>query len=121
MLPAAEGQQPATESLSEPYQESTMKRLALTILALTALAGTAFAQDRARHQYSQRTDPYALVFNYWAEQQFPEGFNAGFVYRGTGFVVGTNLRCNVCGAAGHYSCGANVPLFFTHYAWLMMP
>jgi hypothetical protein len=99
-----------------------MKRIALTIVALLALASTAHAQDRAHRQYSQRTDHYAQVFNYWAyHQAFPDGFNPGTLYGGFGIVVGTNIRCRVCGTAGHTSCGANVPLYVSHYTWDMMP
>jgi hypothetical protein len=99
-----------------------MKRTALTVAVLLGLAGTADAQDRARRQYFQRTDHYAQVFNYWANQLGPDsGLIPVAVYGGSGIVVGTNLRCNVCGAVGHYSCGAAVPLYLIHYSWEMMP
>ena len=99
-----------------------MKKIGLTVVVLLlGLAGTAHAQDRAQRHYSQRTDPYALVYNYWAHQQIPGGFDPGTLFGGAGIVVGTRLRCNACGALGHYSCGVNVPLFFTHYSWEMMP
>ena len=98
-----------------------MKKISLTIVALLGLAGTAHAQDRAHRQYVQRTDHYAQVFNYWASVEAPHGFNPGILYGGQGIVVGTRLRCSVCGTAGHYACGANVPLYVTHYTWNMMP
>jgi hypothetical protein len=99
-----------------------MKRIALAIVVLLGLASTADAQDRARHQYIQRTDHYAPVFNYWA---YHLGTDSGLIpvatFGGSGTVVGTSLRCNVCGTVGHYSCGVRVPLYFTHYSWEMMP
>jgi hypothetical protein len=99
-----------------------MKRIALTIAALLGLASTAHAQDRAHNHYVQRTDHYAQVFDYWAYHLAPDsGLTPIAIYRGSGIVVGTNLRCNVCGAVGHYSCGARVPLYMTHYTWDMMP
>ena len=99
-----------------------MKRFALTIATLLGLATTAEAQDRGQHRYTQRTDPYGHVFNYWAYSLgLDSEFTPVMVHRGTGYVVGTRLRCNVCGAAGHYSCGANVPLYMAHYSWFMMP
>jgi hypothetical protein len=96
-----------------------MKRIALVIAALLGLAATADAQDHGQHRYTQRTDPYGHVFNYLLG--LDSEFTPVTVHRGTGFVVGTRIRCNVCGAAGHYSCGANVPLYMTHYSWFMMP
>jgi hypothetical protein len=42
-------------------------------------------------------------------------------FGGTGIVVGTRLTRNACGAVGHTSCEANVPLYATHYSWEMMP
>jgi hypothetical protein len=100
-----------------------MRRIALTIAALLlGLASTADAQDRARSRYVQRTDHYAQVLNYWAYQLGPDsGLTPVAVFGGSGIVVGTNLRCNACGAVGHYSCGANVPLYITHYSWELMP
>jgi hypothetical protein len=99
-----------------------MKRIALTFVALLGLAASAaHAQERAQHRYVQRTDHYAQVFNYWASFELPHGFNPGIVYGGSGIVVGTRIRCNVCGTVGHYSCGAAVPLYVTHYTWDMMP
>ncbi len=100
-----------------------MKRIALAVVALLGLASTSHAQDRILNRYVQRTDHYAQVFNYWA---FQLGTDSGLTpvaiaYRGSGIVVGTSLRCNACGAVGHYSCGARVPLYMTHYAWDMMP
>jgi hypothetical protein len=99
-----------------------MRRIALTIAALIVLVSTAQAQDRARPRHVQRTDHYAQVFNYWAYQLGTDsGLTPVTVFGGSGIVVGTNLRCNVCGAVGHISCGANVPLYITHYSWDMMP
>ncbi len=99
-----------------------MKRIALTVAALLGFAGTAHAQDRAQPHYVQRTDHYAQVFNYWAYQLGTDsGLAPVAVYGGSGIVVGTNLRCNVCGAVGHSSCGARVPLYIIHYSWEMMP
>jgi hypothetical protein len=97
-------------------------KTALAFIAVLALASTAQAQDRVRHRYTQRTDHYAQVFNYWAANLPAEApFNPGVLFGGAGFVVGTRLTCNVCGAVGHYSCGAAVPLYVSHYTWDMMP
>jgi hypothetical protein len=103
-------------------RESKMKKIALAIVAILAFASTSHAQDRMRHHYVQRTDPYAEVFNYWSSVLPPDlpVSPIGF-FGGTGIVVGTNLRCNACGALGHYSCGANVPRYFIHFTWFMMP
>src|SRR5580704_14798331 len=99
-----------------------MKKNALIVAVLLGLAGTAHAQDRARNHYLQRTDHYAPVFNYWASQLGPDsGLTPVAFYGGSGIVVGTRLTCNACGAVGHYSCGARVPLYVTHYSWDMMP
>src|SRR5262249_22785954 len=98
-----------------------MKKIAFTIFALLGMAGASHAQDRAHRHYTQRTDHYAQVFNYWASVQLPEGVNPVAVFGGQGIVVGTRHRCNVCGTAAHISCGANVPLYMTHYSWDMMP
>jgi hypothetical protein len=103
-------------------KESMMKKFGLTILALLAFASTAHAQHRVPHHYTQRTDHYAQVFNYWSSVLPPDiGMIPVGTFGGSGIVVGTNLRCNACGAVGHYSCGVNVPLYITHYAWMMMP
>jgi hypothetical protein len=98
-----------------------MKKTALAIVALLGLSSTADAQDHARRPYLQRSDPYAQIFSYWASVQVPDGVSPIILIRGQGIVVGTRIRCNVCGTAGHTSCGANVPLFATHYSWDMMP
>jgi hypothetical protein len=98
-----------------------MKKIAFTILALLGMARASQAQDRAHHRYSQRTDHYAQVFNYWASVQLPHGVTPVTLFGGQGFVVGTRIRCNVCGTVGHISCGANVPLYMSHYTWDMMP
>ena len=99
-----------------------MKKLTLAIVAVLGIASMAHAQDRAHRQYAQRTDPYALVYSFWAYHQVPDAYNPGLNrYGGHGIVVGTRLRCNVCGTVGHYSCGAAVPLFYTHFTWDMMP
>jgi hypothetical protein len=99
-----------------------MKRIALTIAALLGLTISVSAQDRAARRYSQRTDHYAPVFNYWAYHLGTDSpFTPVATFGGTGIVVGTRLTCNACGAVGHVSCGANVPLYMTHYSWEMMP
>ena len=99
-----------------------MRTIAFTIAALIGLASTAHGEDRVNRRYIQRTDQYSQIFNYWA---YHLGTDSGLtpiaIFGGTGIVVGTNLSCNACGAVGHYSCGANVPLFATHYSWEMMP
>jgi hypothetical protein len=99
-----------------------MKKITLTIVAILGLAGAAHAQDREHRQYVQRTDPYALVYIFWAYHQVPDAYNPALMrFGGQGIVVGTNLRCNVCGTVGHYSCGAAVPLYLTHFTWDLMP
>jgi hypothetical protein len=103
-------------------RESKMKKFAFAIVAILGVASTAHAQDRAHHHYVQRTDHYAQAFNYWSSVLPPDlAISPITVFGGTGIVVGTNLRCNACGAVGHYSCGARVPLYVTHYTWNMMP
>jgi hypothetical protein len=99
-----------------------MKKIALAIVTILGFASTAQAQNRAPHQYVQRTDQYAQIINYWSSVLPPDlAISPIAFFGGTGIVVGTNLRCNACGAIGHYSCGANVPKFGTHYTWDMMP
>ena len=99
-----------------------MRTIVLTIAILVGLASTAHAQDRANRRYTQRTDHYSQVFNYWA---YHLGTDSGLTpiatFGGSGIVVGTRITCNACGAVGHISCGANVPLYATHYSWEMMP
>jgi hypothetical protein len=104
-------------------QESKMKKIALAIIVLIGLGGTAHAQDRAHRRYFQRTDHYAQVINYWASQLSPElaGMTPRIVFGGDGIVVGTRIRCKVCDAVGHVNCGAAVPLYVSHFAWDMMP
>jgi hypothetical protein len=99
-----------------------MSKIAFTVVALLGLASTANAQDRAHRRYAQRTDPYALVYEFWAYHQVPDEYNPALMrFGGAGIVVGTNLRCKVCGTVGHVNCGAAVPLFFTHFTWELMP
>ena len=98
-----------------------MKKIALVIIALLGLASTAQAQDRAHRRYFQRTDHYAQVFNYWSSQLSPDMPIPIALFGGEGIVVGTRLRCNVCDAPGHVSCGAAVPLYVSHFVWDMMP
>jgi hypothetical protein len=98
-----------------------MKKIALAIIALIGLGSTAHAQDRPQRRYFQRTDHYAQVFNYWSSQLTPDMPSPFMFFGGSGVVVGTRLRCNVCDELGHISCGAAVPLYISHFTWDMMP
>ena len=101
----------------------TVKKLALAIGLVLGLSIQAQAQHHhAQRHYHQRTDHYAGYFNYWALYQGPySSYVPGSQLGGAGMVVGTSLSCNVCGMAGHYSCGANVPVYVNHYSWDFMP
>jgi hypothetical protein len=89
-----------------------MKKIALAIVAILVFSSTAHAQKkRVRHRYVQRPDPYAQIFNDWASGQKSDfrGISTCATMGGSGSVFGTNISCNVCGADGHYSCGAGLP------------
>jgi hypothetical protein len=86
-----------------------MKKIALVVVAVLIFTSTAQAQKRVKRRYVQRTDPYAQFFSDWASGLIPESSEIDRYARvgGSGMSVGTNLTCNNCGAAGHYSCGGN--------------
>jgi hypothetical protein len=87
-----------------------MKKIALVIVAVLILTSTANAQKRVKRRYVQRIDPYAQFFSDWATALQPEysGIDRNARIGGSGMAVGTDLTCNDCGTAGHYSCGARL-------------
>ena len=87
-----------------------MKKIVLVIVAVLILTSTANAQKRVKRRYVQRTDPYAQFFSDWATALQAEysGIDRNARIGGSGMAVGTNITCNVCGTAGHYSCGAGL-------------